>query len=228
VTKIMGGCVGVVTTLKDVDEPSSSPDPETVVETMVSDEINKPEPGVAIEKSYPHSNRKIQKRSSQNFRIRHVHFAENDDGEILEQIRYITPRNSMSLDKLDKIWKVLDKDEDGLLNFNELFYFASTVFLDVEERDVREMLRNVETEEEAEGLNFTDWLHIVKNTDADIEVLVDDLYRVFCLGVEIADPDEEEQLEDNLDNITSNSAEITDQDEEEKVNDDLNKKISKK
>jgi len=183
----MGACV---TKMKDGDDASSS---QEVPKLNVSDDSNNPE--VIIEnneKPYTHSGRKIRKRSSQS--LKHVHFAENDDGEILEQIRYITPRNSMSLDKLGKIWKVLDKDEDGFLNFDELFYFASTVFLDVEESDVKDMLRD-ETGAEAEGLNFTEWLHIVKNTEADIEVLVDDLYRVFCLGVEITDPDDVETLD---------------------------------
>jgi len=176
-----------MTKMKDVEDASSS---QEIPKLNVSDDFNNPE--VIIEKPYTHSSRKIRKRSSQS--LKHVHFAENDDGEILEQIRYITPRNSMSLDKLGKIWKVLDKDEDGLLNFDELFHFASTVFLDVEENDVKDMLRNEDTGEEAEGLNFTEWLHIVKNTDADIEVLVDDLYRVFCLGVEITDPDDVETM----------------------------------
>jgi len=193
----MGACTSK---MKDVDDPSSSQDDQTPV--------GSPDTTTDVEKPYTHSSRKIQKRPSQI--LRRVHFAENDDGEILEQIRYITPRNSMSYDKLGKIWEVLDKDEDGLLNFNELFHFASTVFLDVLESDVRDMLRKEDSEDELEGLDFTEWLHIVKNTDADIEVLVDDLYRVFCLGVEITDPDDvEEPKPKEPDNSPSHSMQIT-------------------
>jgi len=162
----MGACIAK---LKDFDDPLSA---RTYTDV---------EP-------YTLSNRKIQKRSSQS--LRRVHFAENDK---LEQIFFITPRNSMSYNKLGKIWNVLDKDQDGILNFDELFLFASTVFLDVLESDVRDMLKKKDSEEDAEGLNFTEWFRILKNTEADIKMLVDDLYRVFCLGVKITSPNDVEE-----------------------------------
>jgi len=145
----------------------------------------------SIEIPYVHSNRKIQKRPSHS--LRRVHFAENDKGEILEQIHFITPRKSVSYNKLAKIWKVLDKDKDGILNLKELCYFTSTVFLDVLESDVRDMLKKGDSDEMAEGVTYREWLRILKNTDAEIKVLVDDLYRVFCLGVEITDPNDSER-----------------------------------
>jgi len=193
----MGACT---TKMKDVDDHTSSQEDQKPV--------GSPDTTSDVEKPYTHSSRKIEKRPSQV--LRRVHFAENEDGEILEQIRYITPRNSISHDKLGKIWEVLDKDEDGLLNFSELFNFASTVFLDVLESDVHVMLRPEGSEVEAEGLNFTEWLHIVKNTDTDTEVLVDDLYRVFCLGVEITDPDDvQEPKPEELEQTPGHSVQTT-------------------
>jgi len=142
---------------------------------------------------------KIQKRPSQTLPKR-VHFAD-DEGHPLESFRYITPRNSMSMDRIDAIWAVLDVDKDGLLNFKELSYFAKTVFLDVQDSDVQDMLRKEDSQELSAGLNFTEWRKLVRNTDADVERLVDDLYRVFVLGEEITDPEMADDYEEEIPHV---------------------------
>merc|ERR1712045_695695 len=154
------------------------------------DRVLRPVHSRSMSRGSQRGSRRIQKRRSQTLPKR-VHFADDDGTSALVEIRYITPRNSMSMDKVDGIWAVLDQDKDGLLNFKELSYFAKTVFLDVQDSDVRDMLIKEDTGEMSEGLNFSEWCKVVRNTDADVERLVDDLYRVFVLGEEITDPDDE-------------------------------------
>merc|ERR1719233_1334143 len=102
--------------MKDINDSSEIDEIESLEQLI---------PDVDMEIVNRNSSRRIKKRPSQ--RLKQVHFATDDDGEIIEHVRYITPRNSMSMDKLERIWNILDKDEDNLLNFEELFHFASTV-----------------------------------------------------------------------------------------------------
>jgi len=90
---------------------------------------------------------------------------------------------------LQCIWDILDEDEDGYLNLEELSYFANKVW---EDEDIQEMFRFYSKNPE-KGLDFDDWCNLLKSEDPDLSQLVDDLYLLFVDGSSESEEDEDEK-----------------------------------
>lgn len=93
------------------------------------------------------------------------------------------PEMFIMIISLREIWKQLDLDKDKHLNMSELRRFADEVW---ENEDVGKMMRSYASHPN-KGLSFGEWAAVLKEEDADMTELIEDLYEIFVYESESED-----------------------------------------
>jgi len=93
------------------------------------------------------------------------------------------PETFIMIISLREIWKQLDLDKDKHLNMSELRRFADEVW---ENEDVGKMMRSYASHPD-KGLSFGEWCAVLKEEDADMTELIEDLYEIFVYESESED-----------------------------------------